>query len=170
LSFAVYSRRSVAIAASRVAPPREIYEQPANLFVAGFIGAPGMNLCPGKLQQEGGVLRVTHGNQAWPLPTLLAAYLESVSGNDGRIVLGIRPENLLLRESGQGILNGSVTGLEPMGPYNLITVECGGESIRLRVDRAVIPRHGDNIHFDPAPGTLKLFHAESGQAIGSGMV
>ena len=154
----------------QVAPPREIYEQPANLFVAGFIGAPGMNLCPGKLQQEGGVLRVTHGNQAWPLPTLLAAYLESVSGNDGRIVLGIRPENLLLRESGQGILNGSVTGLEPMGPYNLITVECGGESIRLRVDRAVIPRHGDNIHFDPAPGTLKLFHAESGQAIGSGMV
>jgi multiple sugar transport system ATP-binding protein len=151
----------------QVGSPREIYERPANLFVARFIGSPGMNLCTGTLRREDGVLRVTHGGQAWPLPMPLAAYLESVSGNDGRIVLGIRPENLLHRPAGQGLLKGGVTGLEPMGPYNLVTLDCGGESVRLRVDRSRKVLYGDEFHFDPAPGTLQLFHAESGQAMGS---
>ena len=97
----------------------------------------------------------------------MAAYLESVSGNDGRIVLGIRPENLLPRPAGGGMLKGAVTGMEPMGPYNLVVLDCGGETVSLRVDRSMKVLYGEDFHFDPAPGTLKLFHAESGQALGA---
>src|SRR5690349_10073685 len=71
-------------------PPLELYDRPANLFVAGFIGSPAMNFVEGTV--EGGVFRDEGGN-AWPLPA-------GATGASGPVVYGIRPEHLRLDPNG----------------------------------------------------------------------
>src|SRR5262249_51594167 len=79
----------------QVGPPVEVYQKPANRFVAGFIGSPSMNFLPIRLESEGGKLQVKgHGFQI-TLPPDKAAALKGDGERDA--VLGIRPENLLLR-------------------------------------------------------------------------
>ncbi|MDA0568027.1 sn-glycerol-3-phosphate ABC transporter ATP-binding protein UgpC [Streptomonospora sp. S1-112] len=79
----------------QVAPPQELYLRPANIFVAGFIGSPAMNLLQGRLVAEGGALRLELGGQTLAVPAALAAErprLREYAGRD--IAVGIRPEDM----------------------------------------------------------------------------
>ncbi len=78
-------------------PPREVYEQPANTFVAGFLGTPGMNLIPGRLRRfAGGAQFVSAGARA-ALPAAVVPAHGGDDDDDAEIILGIRPEHLWLR-------------------------------------------------------------------------
>jgi multiple sugar transport system ATP-binding protein len=72
--------------------PQNLYDHPANLFVAGFIGSPAMNFFPGTLRQENGKLCVDTGDFVVPIPPKKAAPFEKVVGKS--IIFGIRPENI----------------------------------------------------------------------------
>jgi multiple sugar transport system ATP-binding protein len=69
----------------QVGTPRDLYDRPANVFVAGFIGSPPMNLLPGELIGDGAVARTALGDLPLPLPRELRPA-------DGRVVVGVRPE------------------------------------------------------------------------------
>jgi multiple sugar transport system ATP-binding protein len=79
----------------QVASPRGLYEQPVNLFVAGFIGSPAMNLLEARLERRDGTLAALVGNQSLTLDQELLSDRPALSSFEGReVILGIRPEEL----------------------------------------------------------------------------
>ncbi|MBR7784703.1 ABC transporter ATP-binding protein, partial [Undibacterium sp. LFS511W] len=78
--------------------PQDIYDRPANMFVAGFIGSPSMNFIRGKVQQEQQQLHFVLEHQGrstlLPIPATQAAAIQRLSPVNGEIVLGIRPEHV----------------------------------------------------------------------------
>jgi multiple sugar transport system ATP-binding protein len=94
--------------------PREIYLDPANTFVARFIGAPPMNLIEASI--EGGSLRIGEGTFA--LPALLAG----LASGQPQVLLGIRPNAMTIVAGGEGILAGKVALVEHVGAESVIGV------------------------------------------------
>ncbi|MCP2342751.1 ABC transporter ATP-binding protein [Actinomadura rupiterrae] len=79
----------------QVAPPQELYDRPANLFVAGFIGSPAMNLLKGSLSGDEGAARLTVGGQDLDLPASVLEGRPALRGYFGKdLVVGIRPEDM----------------------------------------------------------------------------
>ena len=103
----------------QVAPPQELYDRPTNLFVAGFIGSPAMNVLEAELDGEKAAVRI--GEQLLPLPDSIAASHPALKAHAGRpIVLGIRPEGLedaSMDGGGDGALalDGEVSLVEALG-------------------------------------------------------
>jgi multiple sugar transport system ATP-binding protein len=109
--------------------PQRLYEQPANLFVASFIGSPAMNMLEATLEQRGDDLVCRVGSATLTLPAQVLSARPALSGYVGRsIALGIRPEALddATRRNGDGDggrLRGVVTAIEALGPELLAHVE-----------------------------------------------
>jgi multiple sugar transport system ATP-binding protein len=79
----------------QVAPPEELYERPRNMFVAGFIGSPAMNMLEASVVRDDGTTRIVAGEISLELSESTLAAHPALAGYDGRqIVLGIRPEAL----------------------------------------------------------------------------
>ncbi len=129
----------------QLAPPDEIYDRPANIFVATFIGSPPMNRLGAEVGNEGlhvaGITMPLNG-------TRRAACLER-----GVKDLGIRPEDVRLVAPGQpATLTGEVYVVEPMGNETLVDLNAGGERITARAPKGFSARIGSAIGaaFDPA--------------------
>ncbi|MEM9430374.1 MAG: ABC transporter ATP-binding protein [Pseudomonadota bacterium] len=136
----------------QIGTPDEIYSDPSNTFVAGFIGAPPMNLIAGEVRE--GTFRAP-GIEVPDLPSHLG----------GPVTLGIRPEDCRVT-SGDAHLKGTVYGVEPTGDVTYLTLKSGESYFEIKADRAYrAPLDTpEGIAFDPAH--LYLFDAESGQRIG----
>jgi multiple sugar transport system ATP-binding protein len=79
----------------QVAPPQELYDQPVNLFVGGFIGSPAMNMIEATLERSNGALAAAAGAQRIGLGEEVLAGRPALRGYEGRpVILGIRPEDL----------------------------------------------------------------------------
>ena len=131
------------------APPQDVYREPANRFVAGFIGTPGMNLVDGELHQEG-------GNWLFETPGLkIEARGLGLAAQSGKACIGIRPESITL---GTGPYSGAVNLVEQTGHENIIAVDIGG-NIRLigRAAAAMIPKMGETIQFSIDPDASHFF-------------
>lgn len=111
----------------QVAPPQELYERPANVFVAGFIGTPPMNLLPARLNaaRDGG-LQLRLDDQSWPLalPAVTAEYWRAWL--DRPLTAGIRPEHLTLATGETGLL-ATVGDAEYLGHETLLHVRLADE-------------------------------------------
>jgi multiple sugar transport system ATP-binding protein len=104
--------------------PQRLYEQPANLFVASFIGSPAMNMLEGSLDRDGDGLTCRIGTEALALPAEALSARPALAGYVGKtIAVGIRPEALgeAAREDdgNRGRLRGRVQGVEVLGPEQL---------------------------------------------------
>jgi multiple sugar transport system ATP-binding protein len=105
----------------QAAEPQELYDHPVNLFVAGFIGSPAMNMLEATLQRDNGTMKVVSGSIEIPLGDETLSQRPALRGYEGRqIVLGIRPEDLedygLAGETAHGgRLKGTVTLREALG-------------------------------------------------------
>jgi len=103
--------------------PQVLFDSPANLFVASFIGSPSMNLIQAPLERDGDELVARIGEQRLPLPPEAIARNPRVADFAGRVVaLGIRPEHFELVGAGEG-LRGTVVLTEALGSERLIHVE-----------------------------------------------
>ena len=107
----------------QLGPPEEIYNNPANLFVAGFIGNPAMNLIHGDLQAGAFVAPDVH--------------IDNVSTGVSRqnVVLGVRSEDLVVVDAGQGDINAPIFSVELTGENTLVTVRVGKQHVIARADR-----------------------------------
>jgi multiple sugar transport system ATP-binding protein len=139
----------------QVGKPLEVYDRPANQFVAGFIGSPAMNLIKGVV--EAGGVRFSDGALA-PLP---AGSTASVGQS---VVYGIRPEHFKPTLSG-GIVSSKVTVLEPTGPELLIFCPVGGREICATTTERLPLKPGDTITLTPMQDRAHLFDAESGKVL-----
>ena len=105
----------------QAADPQELYDHPVNLFVAGFIGSPAMNMLEATLEREDGTMKVVTGSQEIQLSEETLSQRPALRGYEGRkVVLGIRPEDLedhqLAGETAHGgTLEGKVTLREALG-------------------------------------------------------
>jgi multiple sugar transport system ATP-binding protein len=101
---------------------RELWEEPADLFVAQFVGSPPMGLLRGRLVESGGVAGFTVGNRTLPLWSPVPATLQDRLGTD--VVLGLRPESVGPAGGAHTVgLEGTAVAVERTGPATSVTVE-----------------------------------------------
>ena len=140
------------------ASPAEIYDRPASRFVGGFIGSPPMNFLTGTVARVDGAARVDVGGASIPLPGGAAA---------GAVVIGIRPEHIAVEFTpGPAAVPGTVSVLEPIGSHQLLTVQVGGDLIKVAVppEFAADPGTAVWLRFDPR--RVRLMDPQTGQAVG----
>jgi multiple sugar transport system ATP-binding protein len=135
-------------------PPLELYDRPANAFVAGFIGSPAMNLLPAQAAE--GCVTLADG-----------AVLPIDAGSTGPVQYGIRPEHLdLVAEGSPGAITGTVALIESTGTAMFVAVKTAGPTLHaLFSDRPALAR-GDRIGLRPKPGHSHVFDTETGARLG----
>jgi multiple sugar transport system ATP-binding protein len=143
----------------QVGTPRDLYENPQNVFVAGFIGSPAMNLFTADLA-EGGIKFGT---------SVAKVEKEVLSGTKAKkVTVGIRPEDLTIKTSGEG-LPVEVDVVEELGAdgylYGHTEVDGTRVDIVARVDGRNHPNPGDKIVVTPTPAHIHAFDVESGERL-----
>jgi ABC-type sugar transport system ATPase subunit len=156
----------------QVAPPQELYDRPANVFVAGFIGNPPMNILPAQAAPQNGALRLVIGDQSLSVPAPPRGQWPA------RLQLGVRPEALHALEglASPGSeraaerrpppdgLAARVEHVELLGHETLLHAACGEHRLVARLPGMPRVAVGDRIRLAPDPDRIHLFD-ESGAAL-----
>ena len=139
----------------QVGSPHEVYHNPANLFVAQFIGSPGMNLMNGHYH-EGEVH--FEGGHHYAVPDDWKRGIKSQLNADGDIVMGFRPEAARVSTNGEGQLRSSVYADDLYGGYSMLHLELpDGNIVHARSSREVSHPIGENLRFDIDPQMVRFF-------------
>jgi len=140
----------------QIGTPREVYDNPANLFVAGFMGSPPMNFVQGRIENG----RFTGQGVSLPLTG-------DPEGRDA--VLGFRPEDAVLREVGAGLFDATVFAAELTGDVTLVTITVGEASLAVKMPKEYDVDFDSRIAvaFPAAQGFL--FDATSGERLAASL-
>jgi multiple sugar transport system ATP-binding protein len=137
--------------------PITVYEEPADRFVGGFIGSPPMNFLDGRVTAQG-ALEV--GGQSTSAPDFLAKAAVGTGGLP--VMVGIRAENILIGERGaEGSLDAAVEVVEPLGHATLLTVDLGGQTVKVQVASTVRVSAGDQVGLRFDQGAVRFFDTET---------
>jgi multiple sugar transport system ATP-binding protein len=136
----------------QIGTPDEVYDHPANLFVAEFIGSPPMNLL--EVTRDGEALVAAGG---WRIPA--PATRERVTGE---VTVGLRPEGIAIGTQGHAA---EVVAVEPLGSEVIVDVRAAGKTVRVRAAPELRPQPGSTVHLAVAPGAVRLFDRSSGSAL-----
>ena len=123
----------------QVDTPQNIYNNPANLFVAGFIGSPQMNFLNGVVQKDGDNLVAVFNDNKIDIPAEKAQLLRDKGYVGKEVIFGIRPENLsdkkeLIEANPHSVVHGNVEVIELMGAESYIYTKCGDSNMNIRVE------------------------------------
>ena len=129
--------------------PANIYNDPANLFVAQFIGSPPMNVLNGSF--EGQVFNTSSSKIKVP-----------VSGRAASAVLGVRPEDCAVVAPGEGSIQGEVYATELIGDHTLVTVKTGKNYLTVKALKDFVAKVGENVGVEFAAEHLFVFDADTG--------
>jgi multiple sugar transport system ATP-binding protein len=139
----------------QVGTPRELYAQPLNVFVAGFIGSPAMNLFDADVV-DGGLKFGT---------ATARVERETLAGASKKVTIGIRPEDVMVSPTGEG-LPVTVDIVEELGAdgylYGHTDIDDSRVDIVARVDGRVHPNAGDKVFILPTPEHIHVFNTETG--------
>ncbi len=141
----------------QVGTPAEVYERPENLFVAGFLGSPGMNFVEGQLRSDASGPRFESPQLSMGLAGLS---LRRPPDAGATVVLGVRPEHLQLADKGE--FQGRVHLVEPMGNHQVVWLDHAGLVLATLVHEALNLREGDALRFNIQRGRVLLFDKASG--------
>ena len=150
----------------QVGTPLDLYEQPANLFVASFIGTPPMNFIPATVENNGGLLAASKFTLPVPAPLRRAT-----AGKGGRrVIVGVRPENLLdpgeVARGETSRVTVEVEIVEPLGHEVIIHGRVGDNMLVAKLDPHRAPRMGALVELVVELDALHLFDAETEQRLG----
>jgi sn-glycerol 3-phosphate transport system ATP-binding protein len=140
----------------QIGRPIDVYDDPASLFVAGFIGSPAMNFLPGK--RVGDEVDVGEGVRV-PLPEALRAKAGEA------ITVGVRPEHLLAEGGAGPSFRLQVDTVEALGADSLLHCMLGPSSLVVRVDGHATPQPGTPLVVQPMPGKTYFFDTASGKRL-----
>jgi len=145
----------------QVDTPSRMYDNPANVFVAGFIGSPAMNLLEVGVQGD----TMKFGNADLPLPRETAGEAHK-SGH--AVTVGVRPEDMALVGHGEGLPT-TINLVESLGAdayvYGIARIGEHEHHVIARVDGRRPPEKGATVEFAPKPGHVHLFSTESGERL-----
>ena len=136
----------------QIGTPVEIYERPANRFVAGFFGTPSMNFLDADLTHS------TARGAGFEIPLAKPPGLRPAQSAPDRVVVGIRPERLSLARTGDEVpLSGEVAMREVLGAEIVLHVESPAGPLTVRTDAGAAPRPGDTVQVWLDPKSIHLF-------------
>jgi multiple sugar transport system ATP-binding protein len=149
------------------ASPAELRERPANLFVAGFIGEPPMNIYEGRVVRDGGLaIRVLNHREQTAFDVALPAGTSLAEGQP--LHLGVRPHRVQLG-AGADAIRGTVSSNHWLGDQSHIGIDLGGSLLIAVADGMVEAPLGGEIAVRLPPRSLHLFDAATGRALAHGM-
>jgi len=152
----------------QVGTPMEVYAEPANLFVAGFIGSPAMNMIPAEITSD-----------AAGRPCVLAAGVSLplhpahsfVCAPGAKVVFGIRPEDISLLPKGTehaaapAVLEAAVATVEPLGAEFLLSFALGTQEIMAKIAGRALPQVGEPLRFAVNMAHAHVFDAATGRSL-----
>ena len=144
----------------QIGAPADVYERPENLFVAGFLGSPGMNFLDGKLTISAGSAIFSALNMSLDV----GAYDfrgPAATGQD--VILGVRPENLMLQHD--GAWEAKVSLIEPMGNHHVVWLDSGGTSLSSIVSGALSVAVDQNVRFSVDVSRITLLNRTTEQRL-----
>jgi multiple sugar transport system ATP-binding protein len=137
----------------QIGTPDEVYDRPANVFVAEFIGSPPMNLL--EATRDGDSIVTADG---WRIPAPSGA---TAASNDG-LTVGLRPEGIQLIAEGQPA---EVVAVEPFGSEVIVDVRIGTQPLKIRAAPHIRPAPGSMVGLRADPDAVRLFDRSSGAAL-----
>ena len=138
--------------------PQDIYDKPATMFVADFIGSPAMNFLKFRGTVEAGATSVQMHRQGFGIPEMREPF-------DGDMVFGVRPEHVRLGD--EGSYRGRILAAEYLGTTQIVTLDTANGQIKARIGSDRVVRTGDTVALDFDPATVTLFDSASGRALRS---
>lgn len=150
----------------QVDTPQNLYDYPANMFVAGFMGSPQMNFINSTIEKNGDTYFVKFDKYSLPVPAAKNKddVLKDWVGKE--VVLGIRPEHVhdepdFIEKNSEGIVDADVELTELMGAETYLYLNCAGNAITARVDPTSTAKTGDKIRIAFDLNKIHLFDKES---------
>jgi multiple sugar transport system ATP-binding protein len=148
--------------------PGVVYDHPANLFVAQFVGSPIMNVADCTCEVTGGAVRLRLDGMQEPFvladDALRAPLLDAPATGD--LALGVRPEAITLaRAQAPGQVAAKVQLIEPLGAYDIVDVEVGHASLRVRTPSRFVQAQGETVWIALDPARTQLFDKRSGRSL-----
>ena len=158
----------------QIGTPQEVFDQPANLFVAGFIGSPQMNFFDGELEKKDGKYQLKVGEATVVLDGEMSAKLAGKGQQSADVILGVRPEHIAVqKDPSASAIEASIEVSELMGSelYLHATVE-GGQEVVIRTPTVELPAeyrggvpYGTKLRFTFSPSLIHLFDPESEKSL-----
>ena len=141
----------------QVGTPEDVYERPATIFVAGFIGAPAMNLLPGRIVHKGNARAVElPGGVELPILDMIDAASEGMA-----VTVGIRPEHLEWAAPEQpAAIEATALVVEPLGSDTLVAIALDDRDVQVRLQPKRVRRTGDPVRLTVEPEDVHLFDAQ----------
>jgi multiple sugar transport system ATP-binding protein len=140
--------------------PQQIYDTPATMFVADFIGSPSMNFLRFEGALDDGATHVDLNGQMLAVPRQL-------QGASGKLVFGVRPEHVSLSDGGD--YRGKVLATEYLGTTQIITLDTPNGELKARIDSAQIATVGENVALNFEAPKITLFDETTGLALRSSL-
>ncbi len=139
--------------------PEQLFKEPVNQFVAGFIGSPSMNFLPGRVVTAAGVTQVTGDGFALPLPAALAARVTTPE-----VTVGIRPSSFRA-EAGRAMIETRVVVTEYLGAQSVVVARCGAAEVLIEVPSERALRPGAAASFGVNTDEILLFDRTTGKTL-----
>ncbi|HEY7035800.1 MAG TPA: ABC transporter ATP-binding protein [Thermomicrobiales bacterium] len=141
----------------QIGTPDEVYDRPANLFVAEFLGSPPMNILPAERTADG---LVVAGAWRMPVPT-------GYDLSHGEVRIGLRPEAIELVPATDDGTPVQVFLSEPLGSEVIVNARIGESMVKIRTAPDVRPKPGETVHLRARPEGLRFYDAGTGEALGA---
>jgi len=145
----------------QVGTPQQIYDRPASMFVADFIGSPPMNFLPFNGEARPGDRRIDLGGTTVAIPELR----EGACG--AALALGVRPEHVALDDA--STLRGTVFGAEYLGTTQIVTISTEYGPVKARIPATVSARSGETVGLSFRPDGLVLFDGSTQRALAAAL-
>jgi multiple sugar transport system ATP-binding protein len=150
----------------QVDSPQKLYNEPNNLFVAGFIGSPQMNFVDADVVANGSSVSLKFGDYSVVLPEDKSKKIIDGGYAGKKVVFGIRPEDIsddpeMIQKNGDCVIESDVTGYELLGAEVLLYYTVAGTNMTARVDSDTPARYGDHIKLAFDPHKIHVFDKET---------
>jgi multiple sugar transport system ATP-binding protein len=152
----------------QVGTPTDVYQHPANLFVAQFIGSPVMNVAKATVTANGAATKVAlgGGDGAFEFPRELQGMISAARYMEPDLTLGIRPEGVLVaRQETKGYIPVEAHIIEPLGAYDIVDLKVGGQLLRARTASGLVGKTGDTVWAKLDAAQTHFFHSRTGESL-----
>jgi len=152
----------------QVGTPMDVYDHPANLFVAQFIGSPIMNILDCKLEVDENCTQCFFGEEtpALSFSKSLSHDIKSNGGSLEQLLMGVRPEAVrLARQEKENHYKAKVHVIEPLGPYDIVDIKVDDQRLRVKSESGFIEKPGDRVWIQLDEQRTHFFDKESGKSL-----